>query len=169
MGQLLAEHGITLVYGGGGLGLMGTTARAALAAGGEVVGIIPGAMQEREGVAESVTELIIVPSMHARKALMERRSDAFLALPGGFGTFEELCEMITWQQLGIHRKPIVLLNTNGYYDPMLAMFDQGVTAGFISPANRTSVISVSNPDEVLQALQGAELPPAHAFLWPDQT
>ena len=126
LGSLLAEHGIGLVYGGARVGLMGVVADAALAAGGEVIGVMPQALVDREIAHSNLTKLHIVHSMHERKQLMADLSDAFVALPGGFGTFEELCEVLTWNQIGIHNKPCGILNTLGYYDGLLAMFNHGV-------------------------------------------
>jgi uncharacterized protein (TIGR00730 family) len=136
VGRLLAARGLGLVYGGGSVGLMGVLADAALAAGGEVIGVIPEALATAEVAHERLTELRVVSSMHARKALMASLADAFLTLPGGFGTLDELFEIITWAQLRIHDKPIGLLNVGGYFHPLIAFLDQAVAEGFISAANR---------------------------------
>ncbi|HSL23083.1 MAG TPA: TIGR00730 family Rossman fold protein [Vicinamibacterales bacterium] len=152
LGALLASRGIGVVYGGGNVGLMGELADAALAAGGEVVGVIPDALVARELAHRAVTDLRIVASMHERKALMADLSDAFLALPGGFGTFEEFCEAVTWTQLGLHAKPCGLLNVEGYYDPLLELFDSGVRERFIREENRAIILSDTDPERLLDAL-----------------
>lgn len=130
-GTLIAQRGLTLVYGGGAVGLMGVLADAALAAGGRVVGIIPQLLMDKEVGHRGLSALHVVPDMHTRKRLMAEHSDAFVALPGGLGTFEELFEVWTWRQLGYHDKPIGLLNTGGYYDPLKALLDSTVRAGFV--------------------------------------
>jgi uncharacterized protein (TIGR00730 family) len=152
VGTALASRGIDLVYGGGRTGMMGIVADSILAAGGKAIGVIPKALEEREVAHAGLTELHIVSSMHERKALMASLSDAFLALPGGFGTLEELCEAITWTQLGIHNKPCGLLNVAGFYDPLIAMFDRCVETGFVSPLNRTIVSAAATPNEILDLL-----------------
>jgi uncharacterized protein (TIGR00730 family) len=148
-GTLLARAGIDVVYGGGNVGLMGLVADAALTAGGKAIGVIPRALAEREVAHEGLTELHIVDSMHERKALMNELSDGFLMLPGGFGTFEEFCEVVTWVQLGIIAKPCVVLNEGGYYDPLLAMFERANAAGFISDRNRSIVTVVADVDSLI--------------------
>jgi uncharacterized protein (TIGR00730 family) len=145
-GTLFAQAGIEVVYGGGNVGLMGTVADAAIAAGGNVIGVIPHALAAREVAHDGITRLHVVDSMHERKALMNELSDGFLMLPGGFGTFEEFCEVITWVQLGIIDKPCVILNAGGYYDPLLAMFDRANAAGFINDRNRAIVNVVDTID-----------------------
>jgi hypothetical protein len=152
MGRILAQRGIGLVYGGGNVGLMGITADAVMQGGGKVTGVIPEALVERELAHNDVTELIVVRSMHERKAKMAELSDAFIAMPGGYGTFEEFCEIITWAQLGLHRKPCGILNILGYYDPLLVLFDQAVAEGFLKPANRSLVIQESDPVRLLDGL-----------------
>jgi uncharacterized protein (TIGR00730 family) len=136
VGTAIGRSGMALVYGGGHVGLMGTVADAALAAGAEVTGIIPRALQAREAVNEDLTELILVDTMHERKMLMADRADAFLALPGGPGTLEELTEQWTWAQLGIHDKPVGLLNVAGYFDPLLAFVANMRDRGFTPPLHR---------------------------------
>ena len=123
MGEALVARDITLVFGGGRVGLMGEIARTVLAGGGRVVGVIPRALLRKEIAYEDLSELHVVDSMHERKALMAERSDGFVAMPGGFGTFEEFCEVLTWSQLGFHHKPVALLNVAGYFDGLLALFD----------------------------------------------
>jgi uncharacterized protein (TIGR00730 family) len=152
MGALLAERGIGLVYGGGRIGLMGAVADAAIAGGGEVIGIIPEALAIKEVAHAGLTELRVVQSMHERKAMMADLSDAFIALPGGYGTFEEFCEVVTWSQLGIHRKPCGLLNVESYYDPLLTLFDLATGEGFVRPQHRGLVLEESSPERLLDRL-----------------
>lgn len=141
-----------MVYGGGRVGLMGVLADAALAAGGEVIGVIPGSLATEEVAHAGLTKLHVVESMHERKALMADLSDAFIALPGGFGTMDEFCEILTWAQLRIHRKPVGLLNASGYYDELLALFDNMVARGFVTPANRALVRSAPSIGALLDDL-----------------
>ncbi len=136
LGAETARRGWHLVYGGASIGLMGAAADAALAAGGQVTGVIPRTLLQREVAHRGLTKLVVTEGMHERKALMARLSDAFVALPGGFGTFEEVFEMVTWNQLGILRKPVILLDTDGYYDAVQALVDRAVDAGFIRPTVR---------------------------------
>ena len=159
MGQALARRGIGLVYGGAGIGLMGILADAALSAGGDVVGVIPEALMAREVAHQGLTDLRVVASMHDRKALMAELADAFVALPGGFGTLEEFCEALTWAQLGIHRKPCGLLNVEGFFDPLLSFFDHAVHERFVSPDHRSLVVVEEDPERLLDALSRWE-PPA---------
>jgi uncharacterized protein (TIGR00730 family) len=168
-GRALAEAGIGVVYGGGSLGLMGAVARAAMESGGHVTGIMPRAMLIREGQADFVSDLQIVSSMHERKATMAQLSDGFVTLPGGFGTFEELCEMVTWQILGIHPKPIVVLNAFSFFDPLLAQFDHAVAEGFIRPHQREAVVAVTSVDRVIPALKESPIPESHAFVWSSES
>jgi uncharacterized protein (TIGR00730 family) len=168
VGRLLAERGLRTVYGAGNIGLMGVLADAALAAGGEVIGVIPEALVERELAHNGVTELRIVKSMHERKALMADLSDAFIALPGGFGTLEELCEMLTWLQLGIHQKPCGLLNVCGYYDPLVAMFDQAVNENFLRSRHRDLLCMDTEPKQLLDHLQSIHPPDVHKWLDRDE-
>lgn len=132
VGQWIGAHGGQLVYGGGCNGLMGTVAQATLDAGGRVIGVIPKALVEKEWANHHCTELHVVDTMHERKRLMAEKADAFLALPGGIGTFEEFFEVWTWRQLGYHNKPVGLLNLGGYYDAMLSFLNQSVQAGFMN-------------------------------------
>jgi uncharacterized protein (TIGR00730 family) len=159
LGRLLVDEGIRLVYGGGRVGLMGVIADAVMAAGGEAVGIIPAALDRREVAHRNVTELRIVSSMHERKALMNELSDGFIALPGGYGTFEELCEMLTWSQLGIHAKPIGLLNVAGFYDPLLSLLDHAVAEHFLHPDHRALLMSDVDARTLLDRMR-AFVPPA---------
>jgi uncharacterized protein (TIGR00730 family) len=151
-GTLLAQRGIGVVYGGGRVGLMGVLADAARAAGGEVIGVIPQSLAEREVAHASLSQLHIVESMHERKAMMADLSAGFIALPGGFGTLEELCEVVTWSQLGIHAKPCGILNVAGYFDHLIAMFDYAVERGFISDENREIVLESQDPTELIERM-----------------
>ena len=157
-GLLLARRGVELVYGGAAAGLMGVIADACLDAGGLVTGVIPQALVDREIAHRRLSDLRIVESMHERKALMADLADAFLALPGGFGTFEEFFEALTWSQLGIQRKPCGLLNVAGYYDDLLRLLDRALADGFLRPQHRAMMISASDPAEVLELLSAVEVP-----------
>jgi len=163
----MTERGLGLVYGGGNVGLMGTIADAVMQDGGEVIGVIPDALVERELAHREVTQLIIVHSMHERKAKMAELSDAFIAMPGGFGTFEEFCEIITWAQLGLHRKPCGILNVDHYYDPLLALFDHAVGEGFLRPLNRSLVIQAAEAHELLDALAAYSPPKTQKWIGRD--
>lgn len=160
LAHVLVERRIGLVYGGGAVGLMGVLADEVLAAGGDVIGILPQALAVREIAHTGLTELKVVGSMHERKAAMAALADAFVALPGGFGTFEEFCEVVTWTQLGLHSKRCGLLNVDGFYDPLLALFDRAVGDGFIDRANRAIVIAETDPAALVARLaapaEGAE-------------
>jgi uncharacterized protein (TIGR00730 family) len=151
LARALAERGIGIVYGGARVGLMGALADAALAAGGEVIGVIPQALIDREIGHRGLTELRIVDSMHERKALMAELADGFVALPGGVGTLEELFEVWTWAQLGLHAKPCGLLDTDGFYGPLVAFLDHQVDAGFVREAHRAMLLTVHSPEELLTA------------------
>lgn len=150
----LASRGLGLVYGGGNVGLMGIIADAMLEAGAEVIGVIPRSLVEREVAHHGVTKLHVVQTMHERKAMMNELCDAFIAMPGGFGTLEELFEVLTWSQLGYHRKPCGLLNVGGFFDPLEAMLDHGVTEQFLRPAHRALLIAESSPARLLDRLEG---------------
>ena len=152
LGQLLVRHGYGLVYGGGHVGLMGVIADAVLASGGEVIGVIPESMVARELAHTGLTQLQVVPGMHARKARMAELADAFIALPGGYGTFEELFEVITWAQLGMHRKPIGLLNVAGYFNALKALVDQAIAEGFIRPEHRHLLTMADDANTLLEML-----------------
>ena len=153
LGTELARRQIGLVYGGGNVGLMGLLADAVLKAGGEVVGVIPEQLMARELGHNGLTKLHVVKSMHERKALMADLSDAFIALPGGFGTLEEFCEVLTWTQLGLQAKACGILNVVEFYSPLLALFDHLVDEGFLNPQNRTLVLAASSPSELVRALE----------------
>lgn len=152
-GRLMAEEGITLVYGGGHVGLMGIIADAVLQGGGEVIGIIPEFITAREISHDHLTELHVVKTMHERKMLMAERSDAFVVLPGGFGTMDEFFEILTWRQLQIHDKPIVLLNTEGYWSGLIELLDNIIAKGFARPAHKENFKVVTQTEEVLPALR----------------
>lgn len=152
LGAELARRGLTLVYGGASVGLMGVLADAVLTNGGQAMGVLPRHLAKRELAHKSLAELHLVDSMHERKALMAERSDAFIALPGGFGTFDELFEIITWAQLGLHRKPIGLLDVGGYFQPLLAMVERGVRDGFIPEAHHQPFSVSPSAPELLDAL-----------------
>ncbi len=169
MGALLAARGIGLVYGGGNVGLMGVIADAVLAGGGEVIGVIPHSLATREIAHTGVTDLRVVDSMHTRKATMADLSDAFIAMPGGVGTFEEFFEAVTWTQLGLHRKPCGLLNAGGFYSPLAAFIDQAVSEGFIKPIHRASIIVDDNPERLLDNLARIELPDVPKWIKREET
>ncbi len=152
LGRLLAQSRRRLVYGGGNIGLMGVIADEVLRCGGEVVGVIPRMLQDKELGHPGLTQLHVVESMHERKALMAQESDAFIALPGGFGTLEEIAEVITWTQLGVHAKPCGFLNVEGFYDPLLALFDTMVDGGLLSASNRSIVLLHAEPAGLLELL-----------------
>lgn len=152
MGEAIACRGLSLVYGGGNVGLMGMVADAALAAGGEVIGVIPKFLVDKEIAHNGLTQLHVVDSMHDRKALMTELADAFIALPGGYGTLEEFCEILTWAQLGLHQKPQGLLNVEGYYDPLLQLFDRAVTEEFLKSELRSLVLESSSSEDLLDLL-----------------
>ena len=155
MGTALARAGLTLVYGGGKLGLMGIVADAALKAGGRVVGVIPRMLIERECAHPKLTTQHVVDTMHERKTLMADMSDAFVGLPGGMGTFDELVEIITWAQLGLHAKPVVLANIEGYFDPLYAMLDHAVREKFVTTESRARWRNADSVTSVMQILHGA--------------
>jgi uncharacterized protein (TIGR00730 family) len=165
-GRELAERGIGLVYGASGIGLMGATADAALAAGGEAIGVIPESLLALEEVHRDLTELHVVGSMHERKALMADLSDAFVALPGGIGTLEELLEIATWSKLGIHAKPCGAINVGGFYDPLAAMLDHTVAEGFMSSEHRRILLIDASPERLLGRLQ--EWTPPAPVIAPEQ-
>ena len=159
----MAARGIGLVFGGGCVGLMGVVADAILSAGGHAIGVIPEALVAREVAHRGLPDLRIVASMHERKALMAELSDAFVALPGGFGTFEEFCEVVTWTQLGLHRKRCGLLNVEGFYDPLLALVERAIAEGFIRPDNRSILLADQDAARLLDRL--AEPPPVLGPKW----
>ena len=170
LGAELVRRGLGLVYGGGSVGLMGTLADATLAAGGEVIGVIPRPLASRELAHAGLTELRVVASMHERKATMASLVDGFIALPGGLGTFEETLEVLTWAQLGIHRKPVGVVNVHGYYDGLLHMLTHAVREGFVRIDYFSLLLFGDSPGELLDRFDGWK-PPALARAWldPSQT
>lgn len=164
LGATLAERGVQLVYGGGEVGLMGEVADACLAGGGRVVGIIPKGLFSKEIAHHGLTELVEVASMHERKALMYDRSDAFLALPGGLGTLEELAEVVTWTQLGLHAKPLALVDVAGFWQPLVAQLDHMAAVGLLKAQNRAIVRHAATVEGALAALEAAEPAPAPKWI-----
>jgi uncharacterized protein (TIGR00730 family) len=169
VGTLLAERGLELVYGGAHLGLMGAVADAALAAGGHVIGVIPQSLVDHEIAHTGLPDLRVVATMHERKAMMETLADAFLALPGGMGTLEEVCEIYTWGQLGLHRKPCGLLNVTGYYAPFLQLLDNAVACGFLRAPHRAMVLVDSDAAVLLDRFADYHAPPVPKWIERDQT
>lgn len=159
MGRLLVERGIAVVYGGGSVGLMGVLADTAIGLGGDVVGVLPESLATDELLHPGVTKMFVVQSMHARKAKMAELADAFLALPGGFGTLEELFEVVTWAQLGFHNKPIGMLNVAGYFDPLIAFLDHAVAVDFIKAKHRRLLLVDDAASRLLDQMI-ANCPPA---------
>lgn len=158
LARYLVKKDIAIVYGGGHVGLMGILSDTARTAGGEVIGVIPHGLMFKEVADLKLKDLRVVDSMHERKALMADLSDAFIAMPGGYGTFEEFCEILTWSQLGIHRKPCGLLNVAGYYDSLLAMFDHAASEQFIKPVHRQMLIADTTPEPLVDRLLTYEVP-----------
>lgn len=152
LGRTLAQHNIGLIYGGARVGLMCAAAEAALAAGGRVIGVIPEVLVDLEVAHQGITELHVTDTMHTRKALMGQRADAFIALPGGFGTFEELFEVLAWHTLKLHQKPILLLNINGFYDKLLSFLDHCVDEGLLKAKNREVLLAATTVEEALRLL-----------------
>jgi uncharacterized protein (TIGR00730 family) len=169
LGRLLAARGIGLVFGGSHLGLMGAVSQAALSAGGEVIGVMPRALVAKEVADMRLADLRIVGSMHERKALMAELSDGFIALPGGFGTFEEFCEVLTWTQLGLHGKACGLLNVEGYYAPLLKMFDHALAEGFLKPQHRAMVLCEGDPGTLVDRLLAFQPPREKKWIGWEQT
>ena len=169
MGQELARRGLTLVYGGGRVGLMGTIADAVLAAGGRVIGVIPGFLADKELAHRGCTELHVVDTMHQRKLLMADLADGFVALPGGFGTLEELFEVLTWGQLGLHSKPVALLNTLGFYDALLALLDHMRAEAFLRPENRSQLLQHADAAALLDAMVTYQPTSVEKWLTPGKT
>ncbi len=169
LGRVLAERRLDLVYGGASIGLMGAVADSVMAGGGKVVGVIPEAMASKEVAHDGLTEMHVVSSMHERKSMMARLADAFVALPGGFGSFEELLEMITWAQLGIHQKPVGILNVSGYYDPLIQLFERAIEEDFIRPSNRQLFLVDQEPDRLIQTLLTHKLPEVKRWITERET
>jgi uncharacterized protein (TIGR00730 family) len=164
LGRLLAARGHGLVYGGGRVGLMGVIADAVLANGGNVIGVIPEALAAKEIAHSRLTELRVVRSMHERKAIMADLSDAFIALPGGLGTLEEFFEVITWAQLGLHAKPVGIMNVSGYFDPLFAFLDRAVDEGFVKRQHRAMIIMAHSPADLLDRLQSYQPPQVEKWI-----
>lgn len=170
VGSAIATNGLGLVYGGGRVGLMGVVADAALAGGGRVVGVIPDPLATKEIAHEGVSELIVVPGMHERKAKMAERASAFLTLPGGFGTLEEFFEILTWAVLGLHRKPIGILNVEGYFDPLLAFLDDAIAQRFVHPEHRGFMVVSNDPESLVAGILHHKVPrPPRRWIESDET
>lgn len=167
LGALLVREGIGLVYGGGKVGLMGIIADEVMHRGGNVTGIIPESLEKKEVGHRAVTELLVVGSMHERKALMAERADGFIAMPGGIGTFEEFFEILTWAQLGFHQKPCAILNISGYYDGLLALCDQAVNEGFLRREHRRLILEDSDPERLLAIMK--DFTPSTLEKWLEET
>ena len=165
----LVARGIGIVFGGADVGLMKIVADTTLAAGGEVIGVIPESLIAREIAHREITELRVVGSMHERKAMMEQLADGFVALPGGFGTIDEIIEIATWAQLGLHRKPFGLLNIAGYYAPLVTFFDGAVAEGFLRPQHRDMLHVAADADALLDALESWQPPSVHKWIDRDET
>jgi uncharacterized protein (TIGR00730 family) len=169
LARVLVARGIGVVFGGGDVGLMKVVADATMAAGGEVIGIIPEALMAREVGHRDITELRVVSSMHERKSLMAELSDGFVALPGGFGTIEEIIEIATWAQLGLHAKPFGLLNVDGFYDALVAFFDHAVVEGFFRPQHRAMLLVARQPEQLLDAFTNWQPPAVDKWIDRDET
>jgi len=165
MGRVLAERGLRLIYGGGKTGLMGEVANGALSAGGEVIGVIIPSMNTPSLAHTGLTRMDVAPDMHGRKARMHELSDGYIALPGGFGTWDELFETITWAQTGAHEKPVGLLNVRNYYDPLLAAMDHAVAEGFVYPEHRKTIFCDVDPDQLLSAMEKYDHPHEAVKRW----
>lgn len=165
LGRTLAERAITLVYGGGDVGLMGALADAALAAGGKVVGVIPESLLVKEVGHGGLSELLVTTSMHERKATMAELADAFVVLPGGMGTFEEMCEILTWDQLGIIAKPLVMIDVGGFYEPFFVLLDHALAEGFLRAEHRSLAMRASSVAEALALI--ADFQPTYTPKWTD--
>lgn len=164
LGTVLAERGLTVVYGGGRTGLMGALANAALAAGGEVIGVMPHGLVQREVAHHGITSLQIVDSMHERKAMIAHMADAFITMPGGIGTLEEFFETWTWAQLGVHRKPVGLLDAEGFWDPLMVLLDQLEHEGFLRGTPREWLVRGTDPAALLTALETFEPPQVRRWM-----
>ncbi len=169
LGKLLAERKIGLVYGGSNVGIMGALADAVLADGGEVTGVIPNFLIDKEVAHHGLDDLRVVDSMHERKMLMAELADAFIAMPGGLGTLEEMFEALTWAQLGLHRKPCGLLNVAGFFDHLVRFLDHAVTQRFISGVHRSMLVVQDNPAAILDELQTRQVPQVEKWLDKEQT
>ena len=165
----LVSRGLGAVFGGGSVGLMGVLADEVLAGGGALTGVIPHGLAARELAHRGVADMRVVPTMHARKALMAELADGFVALPGGIGTLEELFEIVTWGQLGIHRKPVGVLNVAGYYDPLVALLDHAVAGGFVPARSRDLVIVDDEPARLLDRMSAHEPPPGPVWITAEES
>lgn len=168
LGSALIARKIGLVYGGGGVGMMGRISETVKRGGGEIIGIIPKALFVREVGRDDLSELRVVRSMHERKAMMVELSDGFIALPGGFGTFEEFCEIVTWAQLGLHSKPVGLLNIASYFDPLIEQFDRAVREDFAFTENRDLILHEMDPDRLLDLMESYQPPQVEQWIDPDE-
>ncbi|MBA2363008.1 MAG: TIGR00730 family Rossman fold protein [Chloroflexia bacterium] len=168
MAEVIVRRGLRLVYGGGRVGLMGTLADAALAAGGKVIGVIPEALVSKELAHTGLSDLRIVGSMHERKALMADLSDGFITMPGGFGTLEEFLEVLSWAQLSIHTKPCGLLDIENYYGPLIELFDRAVAEGFVLPGHRALVLTEPDPDLLLDMMERYTPPVTRKWIEPEE-
>ncbi len=168
MAEVIVRRGLRLVYGGGRVGLMGTLADAALAAGGKVIGVIPEALVSKELAHTGLSDLRIVGSMHERKALMADLSDGFITMPGGFGTLEEFLEVLSWAQLSIHTKPCGLLDIENYYGPLIELFDRAVAEGFVLPGHRALVLTEPDPDLLLDMMERYTPPITRKWIEPEE-
>lgn len=164
LGSTLGQRDIRLIYGGAKVGLMGVVADAALEAGGEVIGVLPYFLSGKEIAHTGLSELVLVETMHERKLQMAELSDAFISLPGGFGTMEEFFEVLTWGQLGLHPKPVGLFNVKGFYGPLVALFEQMVQEGFLKPENRSLVLLGESPEDILQQFESYKVPQVPKWL-----
>ena len=169
LGAALAKRGITLVYGGAKVGLMGAVADGALNAGGEVTGVLPHFLQQKELAHTGLTDLILVDTMHERKTKMNELSDGVIALPGGFGTMEELFEMLTWGQLGLHKKPVGLLNVNGFYDTLQLLSQTMTLQGFLTPENREMLLCSNDINDLLAQMESYQPPVKTKWITPSQS
>lgn len=168
LGMALLSRGIGLVYGGGGVGMMGRISETVKAGGGEIIGVIPNALLAREVGRYDIRDLRVVRSMHERKAMMVEISDGFIAIPGGFGTFEEFCEIVTWAQLGLHSKPVGLLNVDHYFDPLIEQFNLAVMEDFASVENRNLILHETDPDRLLDLMESYKPPKVERWIDPDE-
>ncbi len=164
LGQVLARRNIRLVYGAGKTGLMGAVAGGTLSAGGVVTGVVPESLNQKQLIADNLSELVVLPDIHSRKKRMLELADGLIALPGGFGTFDELFEALTWAQIGLHRKPIGALNLEGYFDPLLMMIEHACVEGFIYPEHKELLISSSDPEDLIDRMR-AYRPPETLARW----
>lgn len=168
LGRAMAERGVRLVFGGGQVGLMGVVADAVMEAGGEAAGVMPKALLEKELGHQRLTDLHVVGTMHERKALMADLADAFVALPGGYGTFEEFMEVLTWAQLSLHEKPCGLLNVAGFYEPLVNLFDRAVEEGFVRADHRSLALLEEDPQKLLDLLESYAPPATEKWVSPEE-